>query len=226
MADLWASFLSSMQRGGFVMWPLLAMSIAMVAIVLERAWFWLSLHGRKGRARFARLVDALRRGQRERVMAMRAERLDPYTEMAAELVRLGPTESNAVAISEEERPRFDRFLGTLGTIVTAAPLLGILGTVSGISKSIAMLGGRATADMSGVSQGIAEALVTTATGLSLALLTLLPYMIFRTHADRAVGRMETLIAAAQGGALGTTPSNEGNHDADARSRRPLAGTTG
>lgn len=197
---IWSSFLLFMERGGFVMWPLLVLSVVMVAMTLERAWFWIGVHGMRGRARFSRLVDALRRGNRDRVNAIHSERADPYTDMAVTLLRLGPTDPNAVAVSEETRPRFDRFLGTLATIVTAAPLLGILGTVSGIIKSFALLGGRSMPDPAQVSYGIAEALVATASGLSLALATLFPYMIFRAQSDRAVGRMETLIASAQAGA--------------------------
>lgn len=186
-----------MIRGGFVMWPLLAMSIVMIALVIERTVFWVNLHGRRGRARFGRLIDALRRGQRERVEAIRSERPDAYADLAEMLVRMGPTDPNAVAASEEVRPRMERFLATLATIVTASPLLGILGTVSGIIKSFALLGGRSMPDPAQVSHGIAEALIATASGLSLALLTLFPYMIFRAQADRAVGRMETIVAAAQ-----------------------------
>lgn len=214
-----------MERGGFVMWPLLALSIVMVAMTIERGVFWTGVHGARGRARFGRLIDALRRGHRDRVNAIHAERADPYTDMAVMLMRLGPTDPNAVAVSEEARPRFDRFLATLGTIVTAAPLLGILGTVSGIIKSFALLGGRSMPDPAQVSYGIAEALVATASGLSLALATVFPYMIFRAQSDRAVGRMETLIASAQAGAMRGRVSDLGSTDNDERDVRPIPSGT-
>lgn len=225
VAFLWESFLAFMDRGGFVMWPLLVMSILMLALSIERAWFWIGVHGPRGRARFTRLIDALRRGQRDRVAAIHGEHHDPYTEMATELLRLGPTDPNAVAVSEEARPHFERFLATLGTIVTGAPLLGILGTVSGIIKSFALLGGRSMPDPAQVSHGIAEALVATASGLTLALATLMPYMIFRAQSDRAVGRMETLIATAQAGSSRIKAPEEGNPDEDERSGRPMAART-
>jgi len=211
-------FVDLMFRGGFVMWPLLALSVLMVALTIERSVFWVNLHGRRGRARFARLVDALRRGQRARVEAIRAERPDVYSDLAEALVRLGPTDPNAVAASEEVRPRIDRFLGTLATIVTAAPLLGILGTVSGIIKSFALLGGRGMPDPAQVSHGIAEALIATASGLSLALVTLFPYMIFRAQADRAVGRMETIVASAQSASWKSSTS--GTEGADVQAGAP------
>ena len=92
-------------------------------------------------------------------------------------------------------------MATLSTIITAAPLLGILGTVIGIIQSFNLLGVQETlTDPRTVSTGIAEALLTTALGLVVALVTLFPYMIFRSHVERSIGRMESLIAAAQQGA--------------------------
>jgi len=219
---LWQQFLVFMERGGFVMWPLLVLSVVMLAMTIERGVFWYGVHGPRGLARFGRLVESLRRGQRDRVNAIHTEHADPYSEMAAMLVRMGPSDPNAVAASEEARPRFDRFLGTLGTIVTAAPLLGILGTVSGIIKSFALLGGRSMPDPAHVSHGIAEALVATASGLSLALVTLFPYMIFRAQSERAVGRMETVIAAAQAGLSRSRTSDAGSNDSDEREPRTIA----
>ena len=203
--DALDQFLDFMRKGGFVMWPILALSLVTLALTFERGWFWIRLHGRRGRARFNRRVDALRRGQRDRVLAMAQESGDPFTTVGATLVQMGPTDANAVAASEEQRPRLDRYLGTFSTVVTAAPLFGILGTVSGIIKSFALLGGRSMPDPASVSHGIAEALVATASGLSLALVAVFPYMIFRAQADRAVGRLEVVIAAAQSGLAGPSP---------------------
>ena len=87
------------------------------------------------------------------------------------------------------------------TPTTAAPLLGILGTVIGIIQSFQLLGTQSTlTDPREVAGGIAAALLTTAFGLIVALVTLFPYMLFKGQSNRAVGRMETLIASAQHGA--------------------------
>ncbi|MCZ6836081.1 MAG: MotA/TolQ/ExbB proton channel family protein, partial [Planctomycetota bacterium] len=81
-----------------------------------------------------------------------------------------------------------------------APLRGFLGTVIGIIQSFKLLGEQSTlTDPRDVSAGIAAALLTTALGLIVALMTLFPYMVFRSHVDRALGRMESVIAAAQQG---------------------------
>jgi biopolymer transport protein ExbB len=88
----------------------------------------------------------------------------------------------------------------MSAIITGAPMFGILGTVLGIIDSFGVLGGEDTlADPRLVSNGISEALIATATGLVVALITLFPYMAFKAQSDRAMGRLEALIAAAKTG---------------------------
>jgi biopolymer transport protein ExbB len=83
-------------------------------------------------------------------------------------------------------------------------MLGILGTVTGIIQSFELLGGaRTIVDPRDVSGGIAEALITTAAGLIIALGALFPYMAFKAQADRALGRFEAIVTAAKQG-LGPT----------------------
>ncbi|MCP4833610.1 MAG: MotA/TolQ/ExbB proton channel family protein, partial [Phycisphaera sp.] len=123
----------------------------------------------------------------------------PYSDLARDVVEgeEGVDEATVAVLSEEIRPRFERGLLLLSTIVTAAPMLGILGTVIGIIRSFELLGGDATiTDPNQVSGGIAEALITTAAGLVVALLALFPYMLFRGRQERALGRLESLATAA------------------------------
>ncbi|MEX0887620.1 MAG: MotA/TolQ/ExbB proton channel family protein, partial [Phycisphaeraceae bacterium] len=118
------------------------------------------------------------------------------------------------------RRRIERFLPTLSTIITAAPMLGILGTVLGIIASFDLLGARPDAtDPRQVSQGIAEALLTTAAGLVIAVFTLFPYNAFRAQIDRTLARLEALAAAATSA---TKPGPVVPSQADARSERPRA----
>jgi len=105
-------------------------------------------------------------------------------------------ESVLIGQIESLRPVIERFAPTLGTIIAAAPLLGILGTVTGIIQSFDLLGEAASvSDPTIVAGGIAEALYTTAFGLSIALVTLFPHVYFKSRADRALGRLETLAGA-------------------------------
>ncbi len=131
----------------------------------------------------------------------------PFGRVAAALLRRGSTDAVAVEAVEQQRPRLDRFMVTLSTVITAAPLLGILGTVVGIIESFRILGEQSTlTDPREVAGGIATALLTTALGLVVALMTLFPYMVFKSHVDRALGRLESVVAAAQQGeSLGARP---------------------
>ncbi len=199
-------FWSLMERGGPVMWPILLLSIISVALVIERAWFW---HGNHAGARVAwlsRLGAALRKGDRSTCEKLLRRNRTIYGRIAERLLDEGATESVALDAVEQERPRIDRFMNMLSTIVTAAPMLGILGTVTGIIKSFDLMGQQSgMIDPRLVSGGIAEALLTTAAGLVVALLTLFPFMAFRVQSERALGRIESLIAAARAQSAAAPP---------------------
>ena len=193
------------ERGGIVMVPLLVMSIVSLTLIVERSIFWLSIHrpgrGRGRVRRIEQLNEALRRGDRDRAGELVARDRSPYGMVARRLLDQGAGDAVAVEAVEMQRPKFDRFMVSLSTIITAAPLLGILGTVIGIIRSFNLLGEQQTlSDPRAVSVGIAEALLTTALGLVVALVTLFPYMMFRAQVERALGRVESVIAAAQQGA--------------------------
>lgn len=187
-------------RGGYVMVPLLALSVVSLALIFERAIFWAMLH-RPGRlGALAELTALLRRGDEKAVRRLIERDRSPYADVAKHLLDEGATDAVAVDAVQRHRPRLERFMVSLSTIITAAPLLGILGTVIGIIQSFKLLGEQMTlSDPKDVAAGIAAALLTTALGLTVALFTLFPYMIFRGQVDLAIGRLETVIAAAQQG---------------------------
>lgn len=187
-------------RGGPVMWPLLALSVVAGAAILERTAFWLRLHRPGRRARNDRLAELLRSGDRAGIQAATASDHSLYAHAARELARLRPTQTAAPAIGvelvERHRPAFERFGVTLATVVAAAPYLGILGTVIGIIDAFDLLGSGDAGDITRVAAGIAQALITTAAGLIVALCTLFPMMVFRAQGDRCLGALERLAAAA------------------------------
>jgi biopolymer transport protein ExbB len=83
-----------------------------------------------------------------------------------------------------------RFMNILDTIITIAPLLGILGTVVGIIESFDMMGSSGIDHPQAVTGGIAKALITTASGLSIAIITVFPYNYFNTRIQRAAQIIE------------------------------------
>jgi biopolymer transport protein ExbB len=78
-----------------------------------------------------------------------------------------------------------RFMGVLDTMITVAPLLGIFGTVLGIITSFEMLGSAGIDNPKAVTAGVAQALITTATGLGIAILSVFPYNYFNSKVERA-----------------------------------------
>ncbi len=188
-----------MIRGGWVMWPLLLLSVVSVTLCLERGWFWTRLHSPAHRRQFNKLSAALRTGNRPEAERLASKsRRSVYSLLAARLMAEKASDAVAIECVEELRPVVERFMPTLSTIITAAPLLGILGTVTGLISSFELLGtSHMITDPREISGGIAEALISTAAGLIVALITLFPYMIFRGHVERSYRRMESIIAAAQ-----------------------------
>lgn len=191
---------SLIEKGGYVMVPLLIVSVISVTLILERCWFWLLVGGRGSLKQLEKLNTLLRSGDFESASDALRKDTSPYGEVAKALIRKGASDAVAMEAVEAQRPRIDRFMVALSTIITAAPLLGILGTVLGIIQSFNLLGEQAVlTDPSDVAGGIAAALLTTALGLIVALVTLFPYMLFRGWSSRALSRLESVIAAAQQG---------------------------
>ena len=202
MNELAAQFDALLDRGGWVMYPLLALAAAAVMLSVERGWFFLRTNGPSSRRRLLRLGRALRAGEREQAVELAAADRSVYGRAAAQLLADRPSEAAAVAAIEGQRHRLERFLPLLSTIITAAPMLGILGTVLGLIASFDVFSDRsastsqAAQDLGAVSRGIAEALTTTAVGLIVAVGALLPYNLFRAQVDRSLSRLEGLLAAA------------------------------
>lgn len=195
--------------GGWVMVPLALVSVLGLSVVVERGLFWARLTGPRVRQRTSTLAAMLRRSDFPGVVRTTAERRDPYARLARELSqdaagRIG--EAQAREAIEAQRLAVERFQGTLSIIITAAPMLGILGTVTGIITSFAAIGEADGGDPRLVAGGIAQALYTTAFGLAIAVAALFPYAIFKGLADRALTRLELLAASAMEGSSATKQS--------------------
>lgn len=211
MAELYEPFLQFMERGGWVMWPLLALSIIGAALSLERGWFFVRQNHPGRLRRVERMAATLRRGERDAAKQLAVQDDSLYADVVLRMLD-EPRMTDAAAIDavESQRRRMERFMPTLNTIITAAPMLGILGTVLGIIEAFDVLsraaGGGATRDPAAVSGGIAEALITTAAGLVVALFVLFPYNAFRAQIELMLSRLESLAAAgmASGGAASAT----------------------
>ena len=188
------------QAGGWVMWPLLAVSVLSVAITAERAVFWALTHSPRRRRRLRSIASMIRAGELAKASGRASADRSVYGRFLEGLLNQAAkgetlTESRARERAEALRGSIERFDTTHATIVTAAPMLGILGTVTGIIESFRLIGGQqAITDPAQIAGGIAEALFTTAFGLTVALATLFPHALFRAQADACLSRIETLAA--------------------------------
>jgi biopolymer transport protein ExbB len=191
--------------GGVVMYPLLLVSVVSLSLTIERALFWRRMLSRSEAQRWRKLVERVRK--RDWEAAAKTAKKDStvfgiFAQGLIERAKEGATEADGRELIESVRGPIERFSTVLSTIITAAPMLGILGTVLGIIQSFGLLGASvdaaAAADPTAVATGIAQALYTTAFGLAIALLTLFPYAVFRAFADRAFARLETFTAIAVG----------------------------
>ncbi|OLP17003.1 biopolymer transporter ExbB [Leptolyngbya sp. 'hensonii'] len=171
--------------GGVVMWPLLAFSIVALALIAERCVFWFRVQRRQRRV--VREVLALYpQDSSAALFQLRKHAGLPIARIflaALELEQAGQEEFRLALESEAqaELPTLRRFNTVFETIVTVAPLLGLLGTVLGLINSFASLrlGDLAGSNTANVTAGISEALISTATGLVVAIVTLLFSNLFK-----------------------------------------------
>ena len=200
------------RAGGWVMYPLAVLSLASVALTVERALFWVRNHSASTPRTIERITREMRRGDLSAAAAAANHDRRVYGRYASALLDEARTgggrvdESFALQQAEALRPMIERWATTQATIITAAPMLGILGTVTGIIRSFHLLSAdQIVTDPASIAGGIAEALFTTAFGLIVALVTLFPHALFRAHTERCFARLELIAASITGPADEDTP---------------------
>lgn len=184
-----------MIKGGPVMWPLLACSVTALAVVVERLIFWIMISTRKNEKLVNRIFTLTEEGDFD--TAIREGEVSQC--LVCRILTSGLAHRNyglvqsleAAAMQEIEKMK--RYLSLLDTIITLAPLLGILGTVSGIILSFDLLGSAGIEDPQAVTGGIAQALLTTAAGLAIAIVALLPYNALTRKVEKVTRYLEQLI---------------------------------
>ncbi|MCB1615902.1 MAG: MotA/TolQ/ExbB proton channel family protein [Pseudomonadales bacterium] len=181
-------------QGGPVMWPLLIFSFAVSVVTLERLFFWLMEKQRRDDKLVSACLRQLLEGQVDEIQRLDAAHPDPGVRMIVRGVNELPQNpaSRIENLAVNELQRMARGQSLLDTVITMAPMLGILGTVLGIIESFEVLNQSGVADPQSVVGGIAEALITTAAGLCVALLALLPFNIFRSIQSTEIIRLETI----------------------------------
>jgi biopolymer transport protein ExbB len=181
-------------HGGVIMWPLLVLSLFALAVVGERLVWWLAWRRARDQARLIRAYNAIANGDRREALKLARGSEDPRLRVVAYALEHPETSTEIatqVSISDELGGA-QRFLGALDTIITLAPLLGLLGTVTGIMQSFKFVGGDQELAAAKVSGGIGEALIATAVGLGIAIFTLIPFNLFGGKAEKLEAELETV----------------------------------
>lgn len=182
------------KAGGLAMWPLMLFSVAALAIIGERFW---SLQ-RKYVCPPNLLPQVQQWLNRNELDASRLELVRQSSPLgrvvAAGLInRHHDREIVKEAIEDAGRhaaPELERYLRTLGTIASVAPFLGLLGTVLGMIEMFSGISTRGVGDPSIVAGGISQALIATATGLAVAIPSVMFYRYFRGKVSELLLDME------------------------------------
>jgi len=187
-------------NGGPIVWPILAILGVGGLIVIERTFFLL-----RKRFNAERLIRQIEKSAME---GNRQNGLQACAEYAAKPVarvlqaglacchmRREEMENALQEAILKEIPSMERFLSTLGMLAAIAPLLGLLGTVTGMIDTFHVITLYGTGDPRLMSGGISEALVTTMLGLSVAIPLMLSQTLLNRAVDNAVGQMEEKAVA-------------------------------
>ena len=181
-------------KGGILMYPIAFCSIIAVGIFLERMWVL-----RRGRVLprdfLIEVEDLVMRRKRPEAISL----CKRNNSSIAHVVRVGienygkkrdVIKEKIEEVGRREAASLERYINVIGTIAGVSPLLGLLGTVSGMIKSFNIISLQGVADPTSLAGGISEALITTAAGLVVAIPTFVIYRYLTNKADSLILEME------------------------------------
>jgi biopolymer transport protein ExbB len=189
----WTNFLiDNFKKGGPIMWPILIVSIIALAVVLERVFWWLGRWMRRDPKRIEKVFTAIENGDVGEASRLSRGSRDPVLRMMWNgLNHQHASLQGALQVAAGiEIKRAGRFLVVMDTLVTLAPLLGLLGTITGLIRSFSFLGNEELA-VQAVTGGIAEALIATACGLGIAIFSLIPFNFFTSRVSNLEFELQT-----------------------------------
>lgn len=171
--------LNVFRAGGVVMWPLLGFSILATTLILERGLFWIQIYQQQDRL-IQQVLKLYSTQPQDAIAYLKKQAQFPIARifLAALTLEQGSPEDFRLALesaAQSEMPLLKRFSTVFDTIIGVAPLLGLLGTILGLMSAFSSLriGDAGTESTTEVTSGIGTALISTATGLVVAIATLL-----------------------------------------------------
>lgn len=176
------------KHGGYIMWPIIIVSFLCLTVAVERVIFAIREASTREREVVEKMLEKVEARDIEGAVALGRKSKDYVARILVyALTHKEYSMHNAfVRASNQELTRFQQGMSTLDTCITSAPLLGLLGTVTGMMNTFGALSGGDIAAAAGqITGGVAEALIATAAGLAVAILGLLPYNFINAKIEDA-----------------------------------------
>jgi biopolymer transport protein ExbB len=176
-------------HGGPIMWPILIVSLVGLTVVAERIIFLVRESTTREPEVVEKILERVENGDFDGAIELGKRSKDFVARILTyALTHKDQSLHNAfIRASNNELKRFQQGAAVLDTVITAAPLLGLLGTVTGMMATFGALGtsGDVASGASAIMGGIGEALIATACGLAIAIIGLVPYNILNSQAEQA-----------------------------------------
>jgi biopolymer transport protein ExbB len=176
------------KNGGPVMWPMLLLSFIALTAVVERLLFIVRENSHREPEVVEKMLENVEKGNIDGALEIGKKSQDSVARILVySLSNREYSLSNAfIRASSQELQRYQQGMATLDTAITAAPLLGLLGTVTGMMGTFGALGtGDIGAAAGKITGGVAEALIATCCGLMIAVCCLLPYNYLNARTEQA-----------------------------------------
>jgi biopolymer transport protein ExbB len=201
------------EAGGPIMWPILIAALVAAAVVGERVFWWNRENRRRAPVTLEKVFAAIEAGDFDQARLISKCSADPVIRMIWHGINHHHSSlQGALQVAAgAELQKAGRFLTVMDTLVTLAPLLGLLGTVAGIFRTFIALGSQSVEGaMGSITGGIGEALIATMCGLGIAIFALIPFNYFTQRLARlqfelesAATNVEVMVAAARNRNVGS-----------------------
>jgi biopolymer transport protein ExbB len=166
-------------RGGFMMYPLLLSALIALTVILERIYAFSNIY-KTPKSLISEVTSSIRTGNLEGARKLCETKTTPISELllvGVSNLKNSLEEMELAMKNQAEKwvPHLEKRIGIVDTVITAAPLMGLLGTITGMMASFRVLSEKGVNEPNAITGGVAEALIATATGLVIALLCLIAY---------------------------------------------------
>jgi len=184
------------QKGGFVMYPLLLLSLTAIAVIVER-FIAYNLLAATSPGLVPNVIQKIRSGDYQGALGLAGQQQGPVADVVTTVVQNRNDDKEILESRAEEivvayELRMEKFMWLLDSATTLSPLLGLLGTIIGMVRVFQKFqgAGQSEAAKAGVLNGVGESLYATASGIFVALICFLFYNYFTARRRNAVGETE------------------------------------